>query len=118
MSEEDLHIGSQLIRILFPGMCSHSRAVEYYRESILSPEGFYGTLCDSYFSYLLGLCSSIGQTIAGDGCPSTAKGYYYVTTNNQFPFAQGRAKLRTNRDTGEMEGKAHISGIELSRAFA
>lgn len=74
-------------------MCSHSRAVDYYKESILSPVGFYGTSCDSYFAFLIGLCEK-EEVIAGDSCPSTARGVYFVNTKNNAPFALGRRLLK------------------------
>lgn len=82
------------------GLCSHSRAVDYYKESILSPVKFYAVPCENYLSYLLGLCGK-EQIVAGDGCPRTAKGMYAVNTNDNFPFAQGRsrkARLTSSRD--------------------
>lgn len=92
--------------MLFPGTCSHSRAVMYYRESILStPElgGFYGVLCENYFAYMFGLCEK-EEVVGGDECQATTKGMYFVQTNGDKPFAKGRSQLR-KKNSGRDENK-------------
>lgn len=67
----------------------------------MSPNGFYGTPCDSYFAYLLGMCNQQQKVIGGDECPRTAKGMYYVDTNDIYPYAKGEGeKLRVERRAG------------------
>jgi pancreatic lipase-related protein 2 len=62
-------------------------------ESIRSTKGFYGWKCQSYFHYILGLCSfkANDMLLAGANCEVTSRGMYLVKTNSDSPFAIGRA---------------------------
>ncbi|XP_050314500.1 pancreatic lipase-related protein 2-like [Anthonomus grandis grandis] len=71
------------------GSCAHSRAYEYYAES-LNSNNFSAYLCDSYSNYKKGTCSS--NTACKLGWYPVAKstsGDYYLYTNSKSPFAQG-----------------------------
>ncbi|CAG9805163.1 unnamed protein product [Chironomus riparius] len=75
-----------------PFQCSHHRAPDYFAESIQSVVGFWGWKCQSYFYYLLGMCTpkSESQTQAGEDCRSSSRGLYFINTNAASPFAVGR----------------------------
>ena len=46
--------------------CSHTRAPEYFTESINSPVGFKAVPCKSWASFMRGSCSKNGYTFMGD----------------------------------------------------
>ncbi|XP_073825392.1 phospholipase A1 [Musca autumnalis] len=72
--------------------CSHSRAYNYFAESITSEKGFWGTLCQrqSDNEWIL---STSGVEFKMGGEPSTPKrGTFYVKTNGEPPYALGRRK--------------------------
>lgn len=56
-------------------LCSHIMANDYFRESIMSPSGFYGFKCSSYFQYLFGWCGNESKIVnedellMGEDCP-------------------------------------------------
>ncbi|XP_077287742.1 pancreatic lipase-related protein 2-like [Arctopsyche grandis] len=73
--------------------CNHWRAVLYYAESINSNIGFFGMKCSSWIYYMLGWCTTDNSTeemIMGEYTPNTAQGLYFVNTNSESPYAQGR----------------------------
>ncbi|GJQ68236.1 hypothetical protein Trydic_g10768 [Trypoxylus dichotomus] len=71
------------------GICAHSRSHEYYAESILSSR-FVSSKCDSYSNYDKGDCSHNRQSLMGQlYIDTSASGEYYLTTNNQAPYARG-----------------------------
>jgi pancreatic lipase-related protein 2 len=74
-----------------PFACSHQRAPDYFSESIRSLNGFWGYACESYISYLLGLCPlNNNQVVAGEDASSAIRGLFLVQTNAVAPFAIGR----------------------------
>ncbi|XP_055319675.1 pancreatic triacylglycerol lipase [Sitodiplosis mosellana] len=78
-----------------PFACSHHRAAEYFTESILSDRGFWGWSCNSYYSYLLGMCPRSNELhLAGEDCRDTTKGMFLITTNSESPFASGQWTLQ------------------------
>ncbi|XP_050292730.1 pancreatic triacylglycerol lipase-like [Anthonomus grandis grandis] len=71
------------------GNCAHSRAYEYYAES-LTNDHFVSRLCTSNSDYTRGRCSSNPSTRMG-GYPveQGPHGDYFLATNNRSPFARG-----------------------------
>lgn len=70
--------------------CSHSRAYNYFAESITSDKGFWGTLCQRQ-SEKVWILSTSGVEFKMGGEPSTPKrGTFYVKTNGKPPYAMGR----------------------------
>lgn len=58
-----------------PFACSHHRAADYFTESIRSDLGFWGWPCNSYISYMLGLCPRTNELhLAGEDTRETSKG--------------------------------------------
>ncbi|ETN66330.1 hypothetical protein AND_001885 [Anopheles darlingi] len=70
--------------------CNHHRALDYYAESIRSQTKFWGRSCKSYFYYAFGYCEKNLQVVAGEDCPSDARGTFMLSTNAESPFAMGR----------------------------
>lgn len=65
-----------------PFACSHHRAADYFTESIRSDLGFWGWPCNSYISYMLGLCPRTNELhLAGEDTRETSKG-----KNNKLLF--------------------------------
>lgn len=78
-----------------PFACSHHRAADYFTESILSDRGFWGWPCNSYYSYLLGMCPRSNELhLAGEDCRESTKGMFLITTNSESPFASGQWTLQ------------------------
>ncbi|XP_046809017.1 probable phospholipase A1 magnifin [Lucilia cuprina] len=73
--------------------CSHSRAHNYFAESITSKEGFWGTRCERQ-SENIWIMSESGEEFKMGGEPSTPKeGTFYLKTNDKPPYAMGRRKV-------------------------
>ncbi|XP_017879823.1 phospholipase A1-like [Ceratina calcarata] len=74
------------------GSCSHSRAYEYYAESINSDLGFVGRKCGSYKDFQVDKCELNGTAIMGGVTPKfNVTGNYYLNTLSKAPFAKGRS---------------------------
>ncbi|XP_065073470.1 pancreatic triacylglycerol lipase-like [Ochlerotatus camptorhynchus] len=75
------------------GNCAHTRAHQYFAESIGSPLGFVGQRCASHEEILAGVCTESGPNALLGGEPSNygkgVSGFYHLTTNAQSPFAMG-----------------------------
>ncbi|XP_058467036.1 pancreatic triacylglycerol lipase-like [Malaya genurostris] len=75
------------------GNCAHSRAHEYFAESISSSAGFRATRCASHSEILNGQCTPSGSDARMGGEPSNqgrgVSGVYWFNTNSASPFAQG-----------------------------
>ena len=76
--------------------CSHSRAPEYFAESILAGEnGFYGRKCSTDFDSINISTSTCNGDVAQMGGHSksieTPEGIYYVKTRNSPPYALGKS---------------------------
>ncbi|XP_065357519.1 pancreatic lipase-related protein 2 [Calliphora vicina] len=73
--------------------CSHSRAHNYFAESITSKESFWGTRCERQ-SENIWIMSEKGEEFKMGGEPSTPKqGTFYLKTNDQPPYAMGKRKV-------------------------
>ncbi|CRL01824.1 CLUMA_CG015039, isoform A [Clunio marinus] len=80
---------------LMPGcltiFCSHSRAWEYYAETVYkgNESNFIGKKCGSLLSYEIDAC--IRQEVPmGYACPPTAKGNFFLKTSSKSPFGLGQ----------------------------
>ncbi|XP_031624118.1 pancreatic triacylglycerol lipase-like [Contarinia nasturtii] len=76
------------------GIFAHSRAWEFYVESINRPE-FYAFECDSLENLRKGTCSVVNKIVKMGGEPGNRnlKGIFYLDTNDQSFFAKGRQGL-------------------------
>lgn len=74
------------------GNCAHSLAHQFYAESISSTVGFFAIRCsEGYESILKQECVSSGETfMGGEPLNTNAEGVYWLQTNAEAPFAQGR----------------------------
>jgi len=70
------------------GVCSHMRVVELMAESISNPSAFDSVLCEDYDKFKKGQCDGNERTSMGEGTPITARGTYYLQTNNRHPFSK------------------------------
>ncbi|XP_037028793.1 pancreatic lipase-related protein 2-like [Bradysia coprophila] len=76
------------------GSCAHSRAHEFYVESINTQTHFYSYPCQSYDEIRRGRCTVTGEQhrMGGDpGNQGTAHGVFFLETARQAPFALGRS---------------------------
>lgn len=73
------------------GSCAHSRAPEFFAESITSTIGFVSQRCTSFAEVDKGTCTPYGGTAKMGGEPpnSGLTGYFYASTNSASPFARG-----------------------------
>lgn len=72
--------------------CSHSRAFEYFEESIGSSYGFWGTPCEDEQQLRWGKCLDSGSTkkeMGGYPVDSYATGLFNVEVNKYPPYAKG-----------------------------
>lgn len=69
--------------------CHHCRAVYLMAESITSTVGFRSLECASYENFQNGACGGNNVALMGDPVSPTTRGYYYLNTNANSPYAQG-----------------------------
>lgn len=70
-------------------ICSHSRAYQYYAESITSKVGFWARKCKSFDDF--GSCEQTANvTMGGENVMRGLEGVYYLETNEEAPFAMGK----------------------------
>ncbi|XP_066246981.1 pancreatic triacylglycerol lipase-like [Euwallacea similis] len=71
------------------GACSHSRAYEYFAESLKS-NNFVTKKCDTYRNYDRNRCdNNVSSYMGGYPIKETEEGEYYLKTSNASPFARG-----------------------------
>lgn len=84
---------------LMPGcftiFCSHSRAWEYFAETVVpGNEGNYvAKKCGSLYSYEINACTR-KEVIMGFACPNNTKGNFFLKTNSKAPFGQGKQQQK------------------------
>lgn len=73
------------------GNCAHSRAVEFFAESITSPRGFWARECASHADAVAENCMPVGvdRKMGGEPIDTLARGIYWLNTNRASPFATG-----------------------------
>lgn len=74
------------------GICAHSRAYEYFAESVNSNLGFWSRQCDNYMEIVQENCTSTQISAALGGDPieiRRADGIYHLETNKDQPYAKG-----------------------------
>ncbi len=92
---------------LFLNLCSHSRAYQYYQESVTTTVGFKSYKCKSYTEFTNKSCSRTNGVLMGEFVPTSwvnffvnyknvkmyyifrITGSYYLDTNSFSPFAKG-----------------------------
>lgn len=72
------------------GICSHSLSVDYFVESLISEDGFWGRSCDSLKEAFKGKCFGELGKISEEPEERAKPGIYYVKTNKRKPYARGR----------------------------
>ncbi|XP_044287422.1 pancreatic lipase-related protein 2-like [Varanus komodoensis] len=100
------------------GNCHHSRSHEYYRYSILYPDGFIAYPCESYESFQEGNCFPCPR----EGCPVMGhyadrfrtklrknNSTYYLNTGPKEPFTSWRYNISVRLSgIGTVEGEIYI----------
>lgn len=73
------------------GSCAHSRAVDYFAESITTDRHFWGRQCANWEQAFNSTCvaSGIDRKMGGEPIETLALGDYWLTTNRASPFATG-----------------------------
>ncbi|KZS04415.1 putative Pancreatic lipase-related protein 2 [Daphnia magna] len=69
--------------------CHHCRAVDLFAESINTDVGFVSVRCDSFEAYQNGSCAANDKDLMGDKVSFSARGTFYLSTNEQAPWAMG-----------------------------
>lgn len=87
-------------------MCAHSRAYEYFAESVSEKNGnnFIGTQCNSLSALRNGKCSRT-RIPMGIDTPSNAHGNYYLETNKKPPFGRGFQKSANMQQLAQLISK-------------
>lgn len=90
-------------------MCAHSRAYEYFAESVYENNGnnFIGTQCNSISALRNGRCTS-KHIPMGIDTPHTAHGNYYLETNKKAPYGRSFQKYANIQQLAEL-----IQNIDL-----
>lgn len=57
--------------LIFLVICSHSRAYEFFAESIINPNAFVGKLCENWSKFENGDCNDNESALMGDSTPNT-----------------------------------------------
>ncbi|XP_058058545.1 pancreatic lipase-related protein 3-like [Anopheles bellator] len=76
---------------IFGISCSHGRAWELYAESVYSPTGFSAVPCDNMQQIEGSVCriDLPKVNMGGEPVNSSKAGIFVLTTNGQYPYAQG-----------------------------
>lgn len=84
-------------------ICAHSRAYEYFAETVYENNGnnFIGTQCNSLSALRDGKCA-IKHIPMGMNTPSTARGNYYLETNKKAPYGRGFKKYANIQQLSQM----------------
>ncbi|KAI9557551.1 hypothetical protein GHT06_017379 [Daphnia sinensis] len=69
--------------------CHHCRAVDLFAESINTDVGFVSVRCESFEEYQNGTCNGNDKELMGDKVSLSARGTFYLSTNEQAPWAMG-----------------------------
>ncbi|XP_065355472.1 pancreatic lipase-related protein 2 [Calliphora vicina] len=72
--------------------CNHFRSNIYYAESMVTDEGFWSYNCGSYMEFVYNQCanySDIPHALMGYYVDESARGSYFLETNDKSPYAQG-----------------------------
>jgi len=79
--------------------CSHSRAWEYYAESVRKGQesNFMAKKCGSLHSYEIDACVK-SEIPMGYACPTTAKGNFFLKTRASYPFGKSSADSSNKKD--------------------
>lgn len=89
------------------------RASEYYAESIGSGQKFWAFGCRDLYSYIKAECKpSNNVEELGYHTRRTARGVYFLATNDRYPFAKGMDF--TNMEHG-LEGKTFLGDTLLQK---
>lgn len=74
-------------------MCSHTRALEIYKESIEDELSFVACRCPTWTEFTENRCdcmNNANRIFAGEACsPSAIRGNYYLVTNEAPPYGMG-----------------------------
>lgn len=75
------------------GTCAHSRAWEFFAESITTNTHFTARLCRNFADITNNNCVSAGaqRRMGGEPLTTAARGIYWCSTNGSAPFARGAA---------------------------
>lgn len=93
--------------------CNHRRASEYYAESISSGLKFWAFYCRDLYSYIKSECKPNDNVEElGYNTRNTARGIYFLATNDRYPFAKGMDF--TNMEHG-LEGKTFLGDTILKK---
>uniref|UniRef100_A0A8C4JZA4 Triacylglycerol lipase n=1 Tax=Dromaius novaehollandiae TaxID=8790 RepID=A0A8C4JZA4_DRONO len=88
--------------------CGHKRSLQYYAESIITPNGFVGYLCETYRDFVSGACFPCPK----EGCP--LMGHYA----DKFSHKTGKEQQKVFLNTGTSTLMAsHTSSPFLSKLF-
>ncbi|KAH8378157.1 hypothetical protein KR093_009730, partial [Drosophila rubida] len=93
--------------------CYHARAVAYYAESINSPSVFWGFRCKDLYAFVVGECvPSNNVEQLGYFTRESARGSYFLATNESPPYAKGRNFSNLDRS---LYGKTFLGDDFISR---
>lgn len=83
--------------------CAHSRAYEYFAESVYKNNGnnFIGTQCNSISALRNGRCTT-KHIPMGIDTPHTAHGNYYLETNKKAPYGRSFQKFANIQQLAEL----------------
>ncbi|XP_026315683.1 pancreatic triacylglycerol lipase-like isoform X2 [Hyposmocoma kahamanoa] len=98
-------------------VCSHTRAVQYFAESINTKVGFYGMKCNTWFGYIIGLCKLFhgneAKKLFGEYVPLNANGLYYFPTNSKPPFAIGSLRISGSYSDNQEEKSEELEDLTI-----
>uniref|UniRef100_A0A8C4JV52 Triacylglycerol lipase n=1 Tax=Dromaius novaehollandiae TaxID=8790 RepID=A0A8C4JV52_DRONO len=83
--------------------CGHKRSLQYYAESIITPNGFVGYLCETYRDFVSGACFPCPK----EGCP--LMGHYA----DKFSHKTGKEQQKVFLNTGPLPPYARKSTFSL-----
>ncbi|XP_023708638.1 lipase member H isoform X2 [Cryptotermes secundus] len=95
-------------------VCSHHMACTYFAESVYRPLSFPATLCDSWNNFQRGECDGNPPIFMGAFTPLSARGKFYLKTNSEAPYGQGKSTKTAEVTTAPSSNCSQSNMVDLN----
>lgn len=97
-------------------MCAHSRAYEYFAETVFHKNGnnFIATQCNSLSALRGGKCAT-KRIPMGIDTPATARGNYYLETNKKQPYGRSFQKYANIQQLAQLIQKLDQTNLQQQK---
>ena len=96
------------IKLISDG-CSHAKSVDYFLDSINSPQKYLGYLCTSWNDFQTGKCDTKSTLHMGESIHlNPPRGKYYLSVSNFHSPFKGNTRIAFCASTGSVNSALHI----------